>query len=63
MQTLTLSKPLSLTRSPQSPNTKQINDYVIDLGRMIGEGSFSKVYRATNTRTSRPALTQTKPSP
>lgn len=53
MRTLQPTNPLSFTRSPHSANTKQINDYLIDLNCMIGEGSFSKVYKARNLKTSK----------
>lgn len=52
MQTFSINRPLAFNKTQQS-NTKQINDYLIDLNALIGEGSFSKVYKATNTKTSK----------
>ena len=60
MQTLSVNKPLAFTRAPKHSNTKQINDYLIDLNCMIGEGSFSKVYKSTNLKTSNPLFMQTR---
>ena len=42
----------------QMPQTKKIQNYVFNLGDMLGKGNFSKVYRAINELTGSPLLTQ-----
>lgn len=63
MQTVSLIKPALYSTRPHHSNTKQINDYLIDLNALIGEGSFSRVYKATNLKNSNQIPTQTKQSP
>jgi hypothetical protein len=32
----------------QQPQTKKIQNYIFNLADMLGQGNFSKVYKATN---------------
>lgn len=46
------------------PHTgKKIENYVFNYSDFLGNGNFSKCYKATNTKTSTPAPIQPKKSP
>ena len=42
---------------------KKIQNYVFDMGNVLGVGNFSKVYRGVNQLTSSPFSIQTRSAP